>query len=103
PYSHFATTPDYNIATVNAHYNPVSLQNENTGENKSQIMRMTGNITFEPIKGWQTNLMIASHRSIGKSGSYNTKYHTTTVIANSTGEASLGDSQSRTDYLELTS
>lgn len=93
----------YNERSLLQYYNPVSLQNENTGENKSQSMRMTGNITLEPIKGWQTNLMIASHRSIGKSGSYNTKYHTTTVIANRTGEASLGDSQSRTDYLELTS
>lgn len=85
------------------YYNPVSLQNENTGESKSQSTRMTGNVTFTPIKGWQTNLMLASHRSTGKTGSYNTKYHTTTAIGNLTGEASLSDNYDRTDYLELTS
>ena len=47
--------------------------------------------------------MIASHRTTGKSGSYNTKYHTTTAINNYTGEASLNDNSDRTDYLELTS
>ncbi len=85
------------------YYNPISLQKENTGEAKSQTNRMTGNITFTPIKGWDTNLMIASHRTTGKSGSYNTKYHTTTAINNYTGEASLNDNYDRTDYLELTS
>lgn len=85
------------------YYNPVSLQNENTGESKSQSNRMTGNVTFTPIKGWETNLMLASHRSSSKTGSYNTKYHTTTAIGNLTGEASLSDNYDRTDYLELTS
>ena len=85
------------------YYNPVSLQNGNTGESKSQSNRMTGNVTFTPIKGWETNLMLASHRSSSKTGSYNTKYHTTTAIGNLTGEASLSDNYDRTDYLELTS
>ncbi|SHI76722.1 SusC/RagA family TonB-linked outer membrane protein [Bacteroides stercorirosoris] len=93
----------YNERSLLQYYNPVSLQNESTGETKEINTRITGNVTFEPIKGWQTNLMLASHRSTGKTGSYNTKYHTTTAIGNLTGEASLSDNYDRTDYLELTS
>lgn len=93
----------YNERSLLQYYNPVSLQNESTGETKEISTRITGNVTFEPIKGWQTNLMLATHRSTSKTGSYNTKYHTTTAIGNLTGEASLSDYYDRTDYLELTS
>lgn len=93
----------YNERSLLQYYNPVSLQNESTGETKEISTRITGNVTFEPIKGWQTNLMLATHRSMSKTGSYNTKYHTTTAIGNLTGEASLSDYYDRTDYLELTS
>ena len=93
----------YNERSLLQYYNPISLQNESTGETKEISTRITGNVTFEPIKGWQTNLMLASHRSTGKTGSYNTKYHTTTAIDNLTGQASLSDYYDRTDYLELTS
>lgn len=93
----------YNERSLLQYYNPVSLQNENYGEAKSQTTRMTGNVTFEPIKGWQTNLMLATHRTMGKSGQYWTKNHTTTAMSNYTGQASLGDYDDRTDYMELTS
>ena len=93
----------YNERSLLQYYNPVSLQNENYGEAKSQTTRMTGNVTFEPIKGWQTNLMLATHRTMGKSGQYWTKNHTTTAMSNYTGQAKLGDYDDRTDYMELTS
>lgn len=93
----------YNERSLLQYYNPVSLQNENYGEAKSQTTRMTGNVTFEPIKGWQTNLMLATHRTMGKSGQYWTKNHTTTAMSNYTGQASLSDYNDRTDYVELTS
>lgn len=41
----------YNEGSLLQYWNPVSMQNEQTGEAKSQEIRMTGNITFEPIKG----------------------------------------------------
>lgn len=41
----------YNEGILLQYYNPVSIQNEYTGEGKSQNLRMTGNITIEPIKG----------------------------------------------------
>lgn len=93
----------YNERSLLQYYNPVSLQNESTGETKEISTRVTGNITFEPIKGWQTNLMLATHRSTGKTGSYSSSKHTLTGINNNYGEASLSDYTDRTDYLELTS
>jgi TonB-linked SusC/RagA family outer membrane protein len=93
----------YNQRSLLQYYNPVSLQNETEGEGKSQEIRMTGNITFEPIKGWQTNLMLASHRSQSKYGSYKSSVESVTELNGLTGQASLSDSSEKKDYIELTS
>lgn len=96
----------YNEGSLLQYWNPVSMQNEQTGEAKSQEIRMTGNITFEPIKGWQTNLMLASHRSQSKNENYYTGKESVNGIngkGSLSGSASLGDASNRSDYLELTS
>jgi len=41
------------------YYNPVNLINEHKGEYKEEWTRIAGNLTIEPIAGWQTNLMVA--------------------------------------------
>jgi TonB-linked SusC/RagA family outer membrane protein len=93
----------YNERSLLQYYNPVSLQNEQSGESKSTSTRITGNVTFEPIKGWQTNLMLATHRYVGRSGDYESQYYTTNNLNGYSGTAGIGSSEDRTDYLELTS
>lgn len=93
----------YNEGILLQYYNPVSIQNEYTGEGKSQNLRMTGNITIEPIKGWQTNVMLASHRSKGTSKSYQTSDYTLNTLNGYTGTASIGEWGDETNYLEITS
>lgn len=41
----------YNEGQLLQYWNPVSLQKEQSGENKTQSVKFTGNVTFEPIKG----------------------------------------------------
>jgi TonB-linked SusC/RagA family outer membrane protein len=64
---------------------------------------MTGNLTVEPIKNWQTNLMVSTHRTNSNNSSYSTsKYY----LVNSTGYAGSaykGFGSSQDDFLELTS
>lgn len=96
----------YNEGSLLQYWNPVSLQNEQTGENKQQTVRMTGNITFEPIKGWQTNLMLSTHRTLSRSGNYYTRDHSMSGIngkGSYKGSASRGSSLDQADYLEITS
>ena len=93
----------YNEGSLLQYYNPVSMQSESNGEGRSLNMRMTANLTLEPIKGWQTNVMVSTDRSKGTSKSYNTKYHTTTALNGYKGTASIGESQDITNYIEITS
>ena len=47
---------------VNYYYNPVGMLEERLGNYTYEETRATGNVTFEPVKGWQTNLMVATSR-----------------------------------------
>ena len=58
---------------INYYYNPVGILEEQTGKYIVENTRMTGNITFEPIKGWQTNLMVGRVTSM----SHNRNFQTT--------------------------
>ena len=69
----------YNEGSLLQYWNPVSLQNEQSGKNKSQTVKMTGNLTFEPIKGWQTNLMLSKDQTINRGGNYYTSNHSLKV------------------------
>ena len=52
------------------YYNPVSIQNEYSGDVRVRSYRLTGNVTVEPIVGWKTNLMLSRDESNSVSQSY---------------------------------
>ena len=93
------------------YYNPVSILNESIGDTQGEWTNLAGNITLEPIDGWQTNLMLATHRTNYMSQSYQTSlyYGNHTQWYNSgdpsgyNGSASKSQSNSIRNYLELTS
>jgi len=96
----------YNEGSLLQYWNPVSLQNEQSGKNKSQIVKMTGNLTFEPIKGWQTNLMLSKDQTINRGGNYYTSNHSLQGVnqkGSYSGFASQSGYTSEATYLELTS
>lgn len=96
----------YNEGSLLQYWNPVSLQNEQSGKNKSQIVKMTGNLTFEPIKGWQTNLMLSKDQTINRGGNYYTSNHSLQGVnqkGSYSGSASQSGYTSEATYLELTS
>lgn len=57
------------------YYNPVEMQNEYNGKARVRSYRLTGNLTIEPIKNWQTNLMISRDNSEGVSSTYTSSKH----------------------------
>ena len=94
------------------YYNPVSILNEQTGDTQSEWTNLTGNITVEPVKGWQTNLMLSTHRSNAMSENYYSSlyydnytnwYYDHSKKAQYNGSASKSQYNGREDYLELTS
>lgn len=93
------------------YYNPVSILNEQIGDSQGEWTNLAGNITLEPIDGWQTNLMLATHRSNGMSQNYYTsKYYSNHSQWYKSGDpdgyngsASKSQSNSIRNYLELTS
>ena len=96
----------YNEGSLLQYWNPVSLQKEQSGKNKSQTVKMTGNLTFEPIKGWQTNLMLSKDQTINRGGNYYTSNHSLQGVnqkGSYSGSASLSGYTSEATYLELTS
>ncbi|WP_255417301.1 TonB-dependent receptor [Proteiniphilum sp. X52] len=88
---------------VNYYYNPVGMIKERTGSYDTEWTRMTGNITFEPISGWQTNLMVATRRFNAHNKGYYTSEYYSQKMENHTGYAYHSFSGSRTDNLEVTS
>ncbi|MCI5664561.1 MAG: TonB-dependent receptor [Mediterranea sp.] len=88
---------------INYYYNPVGMIKEKSGEYKGEWTRMTGDITVEPIKGWQTKLMLATRRSnYHDQGYYSSEYYSQKSQYR-TGYAYQSYDGSRTDELELTS
>ena len=94
------------------YYNPVSMLNEATGDTQSEWTNITGNITVEPIKGWQTNLMLSTHRSNSMSEMYYTSkyyeyfskwYYDPSKKSQYNGAANKSQYNGREDFLELTS
>ena len=94
------------------YYNPVSILKEATGDTQSEWTNLTGNITVEPIKGWQTNLMLSTHRSNAVSEMYRSSlyysnytnwYYDHSKKAQYNGSASKSQYNGTENYLELTS
>lgn len=85
------------------YWNPVNMIKELKGGYKSEWTRMNGDITIEPIKGWQTKLMVATNRSNSNGQTYYTSEYFSEKSENHTGSASQSYSYGRTDNLEVTS
>lgn len=93
----------YEDFSINYYQNPLAILNETKGESKSENTRLTGNLTIEPIKGWQTNLMLSTNRSNSNSERYTTSKAYGQIQGNTTGYASISNGASKSDNLELTS
>jgi TonB-linked SusC/RagA family outer membrane protein len=107
---HNPTSPIYNETTGEyyeefgrfQYYNPVAMVNELIGDYRSEWTHMTGNVTLEPIKKWQTNLMVSTQRFNANTSTYTTgKYYLATTTGYA-GSAYKGFGSSQNDYLELT-
>ncbi len=85
------------------YYNPLEIQNEHIGDTRSHLARVTGNITIEPIKGWQTNLMLSKKENESTSQNYYTSKYYSQATAQIKGSASKSSSKGLSDNLELTS
>lgn len=83
--------------------NPVAMNKEHKGDYKTEWTRMTGTLTFEPIKGWQNNLR-ASRRTWGAhdKGYYTADYPDQRSTGH-TGYAYQSYGSSYTNELEFTS
>lgn len=85
------------------YWNPIEMANESRGYYKTEETRMTGNITVEPIKNWQTNLMLSTVHSNAHTNSFLTSDYYSSVMNNYDGQGSHNYAHSRSDNLELTS
>ncbi len=90
-----------NFSATN-YYNPVALIKAREGYSKSQQTRLTGNITLEPIKGWQTNLKLAMVNYNGISDTFRNEYDYQNINYGYTGQATLSHTGSQQKLLELT-
>ncbi len=85
------------------YYNPVAIQNELIGDVRSQLARLTGNITVEPIKGWQTNLMLSLRENTSTGETYYTSNYYSQKTGDIRGSAGKSSSNGKSENLELTS
>lgn len=92
----------YENTSINYYMNPVALLYEQTGEYKSENTRLTGNVLFEPIRGWQTSLMLSTNRFNGHDEGYYTSNHYNQFTQYKTGYAYHSYNYSKTDNLEVT-
>ncbi|WP_308397061.1 TonB-dependent receptor [Prevotella sp.] len=100
------TDGSYNEGSLLQYWNPVSMQNEQTGQYKDQTVKFTGNITLEPIKGWQTNLMLSKEQTLDRGGYYYTSNHSQQGVnqkGSYSGSAKRSGYTVDNKYLELTS
>jgi TonB-linked SusC/RagA family outer membrane protein len=93
----------YENFQINYYYNPVGMIKERKGGYDSEWTRITGNIAIEPVKGWETNLMLATRRSNAHDKGYYTSEYYSQKMDNHTGYAYHSQSDTQTDNLELTS
>lgn len=86
------------------YYNPVAMLNEYSGDGRYRSFRLTGNVTVEPIKGWQTNLMVSRSEGTSVSQTYTSKKHYSLVQKDDyNGAASKSEGGDRQDNIEITS
>lgn len=85
------------------YYNPVEIQNETIGDTRVNWSRLTGNITVEPIKGWQTNVMLSMKENITRGETYYTSKYYDQTQKDVNGYASKSEGSTRSDNMEITS
>ena len=87
------------------YYNPLPYitGNEHFGQYRRESTRLTGNITLEPIKGWQTNLMLSSRSNTGVNEYYNTEKYQSNRWQGIKGNAGKSEDDFTEHMLELTS
>lgn len=88
---------------VSGYYNPVGMLEERLGNYTYEETRATGNITLEPIKGWQTNLMLATSRFGAHDKGYNTTEYYSNKLNQWSGYGYHTNSESYQNNLEITS
>ncbi len=89
------------------YYNPVEIMNEYQGDVRSESTKLAGNITIEPVKGWQTNIMLTTNRSNSVSQSYTSLDYYTNATTKGTsdevkGSASKGQNTFEENLIEIT-
>lgn len=85
------------------YYNPVPYHTEHEGDYRYESTRLTGNITLEPIKGWQTNLQLSRRTNNGVNEYYNTPKYQGNRWGGVNGSAGKSQSDYVEDMLEVTS
>ena len=108
---HNPTSPIYKEGTSDyyeefgrfQYYNPVEMLNELIGDYRTEWTHMTGNVTLEPIKNWQTNLMVSTNRSNSNTSTYTTSKYYLASTTGYAGSAYKGYGSEQNDFLELTS
>ncbi|MCH4018785.1 MAG: TonB-dependent receptor [Prevotella sp.] len=85
------------------YYNPIEIQNEMIGDTRSNYTQLTGNVSFEPIRNWITNLMISRREDTSTSETYYTDKYYSQQTSGCNGWASKSSDNGRSDNLELTS
>ena len=84
------------------YFNPVAIQNELIGDTRSSYSRLTGNVTIEPIKGWQTNIMLSMRKNESTSQNYYTSQYYSQATGKIRGTASKSSGNGRSDNMEIT-
>ncbi|MCC4229598.1 SusC/RagA family TonB-linked outer membrane protein [Zunongwangia profunda] len=84
------------------YFNPVAMNNELIGERELRRTNITGNITFEPIKNWVTNLLIAKNLSATDISTYTTSRYYSSKTTGFSGSAYKSYEKKEDKFLELT-
>ncbi|MDH6311670.1 TonB-linked SusC/RagA family outer membrane protein [Parabacteroides sp. PFB2-10] len=85
------------------YYNPVAINREWDGNIRNNQLRVTGDVTIEPIKNWQTMLQLTRRQTMQVNQLYLKSQHFSMHTSGTNGRASKSNSNSIQDQLELTS
>ena len=85
------------------YYNPIPYNKEHFGGYRSEMTRLTANVTVEPVSGWQTNLQLSTRRNNGLNEYYNTGKYQGNRWGGINGSAGKSQSDFTENLLELTS
>ncbi|MCH5223050.1 MAG: TonB-dependent receptor [Muribaculaceae bacterium] len=85
------------------YYNPLEILNEVTGSTTNRFIQTVGNVTVEPIKGWQTKLLLSWSENRSLSESFTSPdYYTLAQQTDYNGYAYKGEGSYISKNLEVT-